>query len=158
MRADVFRRIGGIIAYQPRNYALLQTDGSFYPKTHHSYVAMYLRSSIYNTKNNKIFKHTERIPDAQDSTETEWASVNLGLIYALNQNETNVNIENDNLGVILGLMLPNKTLKHDYAKYHRHNILKNANDHSQWTAIRWIPRELNNADKLFNRKNNRLLR
>jgi len=153
MRADIFRRLGGTIQQQPRFCALLQTDGSFYPKTKHSYIAMILRAANHN----KIFKHTERIPDAQDSTETEWASINLGLIYALNNNELNVNIENDNLGVILGLMLPNKALKHDYAKYHRHNILKIAGE-SQWTAVRWIPRELNESDKLFNRKQNRQLR
>ena len=43
-----------------------------------------------------------RIPDAQDSTETEWASINHGLLFALENNEHNIHIENDNLSVIRG--------------------------------------------------------
>ena len=89
-----------------------------------------------------------KIPDAQDSTETEWASINHGLLFALENNERNIHIENDNMSVIMGLMLPNKPLKNEYAKYHRY-IIMNTVAKTYWTAIRWIPRELNASDKLF---------
>jgi hypothetical protein len=96
-----------------------------------------------------------RIPDAQDSTETEWASINHGLLFALENNEMNIHIENDNLSVIRGLILPNSVLKNEYAKYHRY-VIMNTVAKTHWTAIRWIPRELNESDKLFGNKRRQL--
>ena len=144
MRADIFRRLGGMNTHQPRFTALLQTDGSFQHHTRRSRVAM-----ILITEQNKYtLTNMERIPDAQDSTETEWASINRGLLFALENNENNIHIENDNLSVIRGLILPNSVLKNEYAKYHRYMIM-NTVAKTYWTAIRWIPRELNASDKLF---------
>ena len=96
-----------------------------------------------------------KIPDAHDSTETEWASINHGLLFALENNERNIHIENDNLSVIRGLMLPNSVLKNEYAKYHRY-IIMNTVAKTYWTAIRWIPRELNASDTLFRNKRRQL--
>jgi hypothetical protein len=151
MRADIFRRLGGMNTHQPRFTALLQTDGSFQHHTRRSRVAM-----ILITEQNKYtLTNMERIPDAQDSTETEWASINRGLLFALENNENNIHIENDNLSVIRGLMLPNSVLKNEYAKYHRY-IIMNTVAKTYWTAIRWIPRELNASDKLFGNRRRQL--
>jgi ribonuclease HI len=147
MRADLFRRIGGRSLVAPRKSALLQTDGSFFPATKFSRVAMILRAE----RDGEIFQKMQPIDKAKDSTETEWASVCYGLMFALEKNEWNLQIENDNLSVIRGLMLPFCELKHDYAKFYRNQILMTAVE-SYWTAIRWIPRELNRADALFRRK------
>jgi len=147
MRADIFKRLGGMNTHQPRFTALLQTDGSFNHYTKRSRVAIILRTETHKY----TLKHMETIPDAQDSTETEWASVNRGLLFALENNEQNIHIENDNMSVILGLMLPDKPLKNEYAKYHRY-IIMNTVAKTYWTAIRWIPRELNTSDKLFGNK------
>jgi ribonuclease HI len=147
MRADIFRRLGGIAKVAPQKSALLQTDGSFIHSTKFSRVAMILRAE----QGHDVYTNMEPIAKAKDSTETEWASVYFGLVWALEKNERNIHIENDNMSVIRGLMLPYCELKHDYAKYHRDQILRNASQ-SYWSAIRWIPRELNRADALFRRR------
>ena len=147
MRADMFKRIGGRSLVAPRKSALLQTDGSFFPATKFSRVAMILRAE----RDGELFKNMQPIDKARDSTETEWASVHYGLLFALEKNEWNIQIENDNLSVIRGLMLPFCGLKHDYAKFYRNQILMTSVE-SYWTAIRWIPRELNKADAFFRRK------
>ena len=147
MRADMFRRLGGIAKAAPKTSALLQTDGSFIHSTKFSRVAMILRAE----QGGEVYQKMEPIAKAKDSTETEWASVYFGLLFALEKNERNIHIENDNMSVIRGLMLPYCELKHDYAKYHRDQILRNAT-HTYWSAIRWIPRELNKADALFRRR------
>jgi ribonuclease HI len=137
--------------HPPRFTALLQTDGSFQHHTRRSRVAMILTTETHKYS----LTHMMKIPDAQDSTETEWASINHGLLFALENNERNIHIENDNLSVIHGLMLPNKPLKQEYAKYHRYMIMNNVAK-SYWTAIRWIPRELNLSDRLFGNKRRQL--
>ena len=147
MRADMFRRLGGIAKAAPKTSALLQTDGRFIHATKFSRVAMILRAE----QGGDVYQKMEPIAKAKDSTETEWASVYFGLLFALEKNERNIHIENDNMSVIRGLMLPYCELKHDYAKYHRDQILRNAT-HTYWSAIRWIPRELNKADALFRRR------
>lgn len=151
MRADIFRRLGGMNTHPPRFTALLQTDGSFQHHTRRSRVAMILTTETHKYS----LTHMMKIPDAQDSTETEWASINHGLLFALENNERNIHIENDNLSVIHGLMLPNKPLKQEYAKYHRYMIM-NTVAKTYWTAIRWIPRELNLSDRLFGNKRRQL--
>ena len=153
MRADIFRRLGGMNMYQPRFCALLQTDGSFQHHTRRSRVAMILTTETHKY----TLTHMMKIPDAQDSTETEWASINHGLLFALENNERNIHIENDNLSVIRGLILPNSVLKNEYAKYYRY-IIMNTVAKTYWTAIRWIPRELNASDKLFGNNRRRQLR
>ena len=147
MRADLFRRIGGRAMAAPRKSALLQTDGSFMPATRFSRVAMILRTE----RDSELFQAMHQIEKAKDSTETEWASVCQGLVFALEKNQWNIQIENDNLSVIRGLMLPFCELKDDYAKFYRNQILMTAVD-SYWTAIRWIPREVNQANELFRRR------
>lgn len=149
----MFRRLGGMNTHPPRFCARLQTDGSFNHNTKLSRVAMILTTEY----NGYSLKHMERIPDAHDSTETEWASINHGLLFALENNERNIQIENDNLGVVRGLMLQNCVLKNEYAKYHRY-IIMNTVAKTYWTAIRWIPRELNASDALFGNKRKRQLR
>jgi ribonuclease HI len=84
---------------------------------------------------------------ANDSTETEWASVLQGLLFALDHDETIINIENDNLSVVSALIWPQNHLKRDYANYYRNQILSNAKE-TEWTGVRWIPRKNNTADEL----------
>ena len=142
-----FARIGGISLGQPFISALLQTDGSFYHKTGLSRIAMLLKSENGMTET----KNMLHISNCQDSTETEWASVSQGLVFALENGERNINIENDNFGVVAQLILRDNKLKQDYARYYRSLILNNSNK-TMWTGIRWIPREMNRADALFHLK------
>jgi hypothetical protein len=86
--------------------------------------------------------------DASSSTETEWASVALGLQMALENNEMVNGIENDNMSVIRGLTVPERSLRHEYARHYRNEIQQLAK-HTLWTGVRWIPREANHADGLF---------
>ena len=139
-----YHHIFGSFTKTPRPFARVQTDGSFYPRNKLSRVAMIL----YPAGKSIPFKNMKQIMDVRDSTETEWASVSHGLLFALEHDETIINIENDNLSVVSGLIMPHNHLKHDYARYYRNTILQNARQ-TEWTGIRWIPRGMNIADSLF---------
>jgi len=146
-RLDMFTRIGGMNNFRAPICALLQTDGSFHHRTGLSRVAMRLQ----NPAHTEIYQKMTVIPNAQDSTETEWASISHGLLFALESGERNLEVENDNLGVVSALILKEKVMKQEYAKYYRYIILNTASK-TEWTGIRWIPRELNLADALFHGK------
>jgi ribonuclease HI len=142
-----YTRIGGIDTHMmsPLFYAKVQTDGSFYPNTGMSRVAMILTTSDRNSE----LKHMKTISTCEDSTETEWASVSQGLLFALENNERIIALENDNLGVVSSLIMRgNSVSKKEYAKYYRYIIL-GLTAKTEWTGIRWIPREMNLADGLF---------
>ena len=143
-RLDLFTRIGGMNKFRAPLCAHLQTDGSFHHKTGLSRVAM----RIQNPARTEIFQKMEVIPNVADSTETEWASISRGLLFALENGERNLEVENDNLGVVSALIIKDKVMKQEYAKYYRYIILNTVNK-TEWTGIRWIPRELNLADALF---------
>jgi hypothetical protein len=140
-------RIGGVNTHMmsPMFYAKVQTDGSFYPNTGMSRVAMILTTADRNSE----LKHMKSISTCEDSTETEWASVSQGLLFALENNERMIAIENDNLSVVSNLIMGgNSVSKKDYVKYYRYIIL-GLTSKTEWTGIRWIPREMNLADGLF---------
>ena len=139
-----YMRLGGLNVGTPFMSALLQTDGSFNSKTGLSRVAMLLKSENGMTET----KNMVHISKGVDSTETEWASISQGLLFALDNGERNINIENDNFGVVSNLILRDSVPKQDYAQYYRYIILSTANK-TLWTGIRWIPREMNKADALF---------
>jgi len=141
-----YTRIGGVDKHMmcPLIYAKVQTDGSFYHNTGMSRVAMILTTADKNSE----LKHMKTISTCVDSTETEWASVSQGLLFALENNERTIAIENDNLGVVSSLILSDNVPKKDYAKYYRYIIL-GLTAKTEWTGIRWIPREMNLADGLF---------
>ena len=86
---------------------------------------------------------------ATSSTETEWASVALGLALAIQHKRHHVAIENDNLGVIRALIFhQNFRSRHEYAHHYFHEIMRLSKE-TEWTGVRWIPRALNRADDLF---------
>lgn len=140
-----YMRIGGNIFYTPPLIAKLQTDGSRTSTT--SRVAMILTTRDHMN----IHKKMLQIPHTQNSTETEWASVACGLEFALQKGESCIGIENDNLGVVGALITGKRDFQNSYAYYYRDKILQMARL-SLWTGIRWIPREINRADDLFNQK------
>ena len=88
------------------------------------------------------------VENAASSTEAAWHSILMGLDLALEQGELSVALENDNLGVIHGLVTPETIFRHEYARYYKEEIMKRAR-HTEYLGARWIPREFNRADKLF---------
>lgn len=147
VQLQAYARIGGFSSTPPLQCGLLQTDGSFYHKTGFSRVAMILKSE----NGNREVKDTQIIPRCVDSTETEWASVSRGLLFALEEGERNINVENDNFSVVSHLILRDGVPKQEYVKYFRHVILTTASKYN-WVGIRWVPREMNKADELFRKQ------
>lgn len=136
-----FVPIGGKLRF-PIRPSLLQTDGSFHPKTHTGFVAMVLHH------NNTTYTKFTMMASAEDSTETEWASISSGMIYALEKNVKSIYIENDNLGVVNKLLTTLKKKEKPYVAHYKYEILRLAKE-TEWTGIRWIPRNENKADDLF---------
>jgi len=126
----------------PIYYAILQTDVYKYSKF--TKVSAVLRPSVHDRFASTIFP----IDHYASSSEADWESVASGLEFALEQGEESVAIENHNLHVIHGLIVPGIELRHSYAKYHKQRILRLA-EHMEWLGARWIPRDMNHADKLF---------
>ena len=132
-----FSRIGGKLL-QPFPFLIrVQTDGSY------GRLGGRVAAIICSPEKRSLMME---VP-VSGSTEAEWASVALGLQLALDENEVNIGLENDNQGVIRGLV-NNRPLKHEYARYYRSKILGLAT-HTLWTGVRWIPRGYNRADDLF---------
>ena len=77
--------------------------------------------------------------DARTPTETEWASVLFGLTMALDQNCDSLVLENENLGVIRALVMPQPRLRHEYARHYHNQIITRAKE-TVWTGARWIQR------------------
>ena len=143
-----FHFIGGISKTRtpgPSAFHRVQTDGSYsYRKGCQGRVA-----AILYTPDHKKGPCALSNIKAGSSTETEWASIYMGLLLALEHNKTTLGIENDNLGVVRSLTFNESFFgKHEYSRYYFHEIMK-LTDATEWTGIRWIPRELNRADDLF---------
>ena len=82
----------------------------------------------------------------ENSCESEWRSVLDGVKYGIKKKATQVNLENDNLGLINSLLSMTKPAARyvDYY-YYIYDLIKDY-DHF---GIRWIPRRMNNANKIF---------
>jgi ribonuclease HI len=128
----------------PVYYAVVQTHGSYYGSTNWTRVSALMKPSMRN----QVASMVRTVEDTVSPSEAEWASVTAGLEFALEQGEESVALENDNLQVIHGLVVPGVELRHSYAKYHKERILRLAT-HMEWLGARWIPRERNMAVNLF---------
>jgi hypothetical protein len=135
-----YHRIGGHLTFPPALMGRVQVDGSF---GRGSKVAAILTSDTGDAIHRKV-----NSIKALNSTEAEWAAVALGLELALQHDQQAIGIENDCLGVIQALMFPDTPLKHAYARHWRSTILRYAEE-THWTGVRWIPREVNQADGLL---------
>jgi ribonuclease HI len=122
------------------NITHVQTDGSFNANS-------ISRTAVILIKPNGS-KHTLSTTyfDHKNSTESEWQSIVDGLEFSMKIKSKTVNLENDNLGVINSLIQSKKPSKL-YGDYYYHvlDLVKKMD----WVGIRHIPREFNNADKLF---------
>lgn len=124
----------------PPHIAHLQTDGSFRYKDRISRTA-----SLLNT--DETYKSVKTYFDHENSYESEWCSVMDGIILSQTNELDSVQIENDNLSVMQSL-IQKKIPKQEYAAVYYEEIMKLIQP-MEWVEIRWIPRRLNKADKLF---------
>jgi len=126
---------------RPTELAALQTDGSF-NKGRISRTALILstlsgeRYELMNT----YFTHS-------NSTESEWCSISNGLIYSLKRGQKALQVENDNLGAVTAIISRQPPTKELYYRYYQ-NIMQHL-PLFKWVEMRWIPREMNGADRLF---------
>jgi hypothetical protein len=70
-----------------------------------------------------------------------------GVTYAVKKGQDNVELENDNQGVIRCLILNVKPQRPHIADYY--HAIKESVELFEYLGIRWIPRRLNKADDLF---------
>lgn len=136
-------RIGGIAAFKPPLLAHIQVDGSFGPRRQAAIAVKFVAAA-----QNRSAAFMKPVYAVENSTEAEWIAIHAGLLFALENNEKAMVIENDCLGVIHHLMQRDQALRRDYARHWRSEIYKLA-DQSEWTGVRWIPRSQNRADDLF---------
>jgi len=140
-----YTRIKGILPYgTPPFYAIVQTDGSYSPRTGATRVAAILRPSYLDRRQKRV----QTVPVAESSTEAVWHSVAFGLHLALDEGERNIALENDNLGVIQGLVTPGTVFRDECVRYYKEQIIKMCRK-ADWVGARWIPREQNRAGFLF---------
>ena len=142
-----FYRIGGastsLLTIGPSTLHRVQTDGSYGGRKGDRIAAI-----LYTPDQHPGPKIMMPIK-AGSSTETEWASVALGLALAIQHKRAHVAIENDNLGVMRSLIFYRDfRSRHNYAHHYFHEIMRLAAE-TEWTGVRWIPRALNRADDLF---------
>ena len=145
-----FYRIGGtspsFLTYGPTTLHRVQTDGSYGGRKGDRIAAI-----LYTADHHAGPKTLIQI-NAKSSTETEWASVALGLALAIQHKRPHVAIENDNLGVMRSLIFyRNFRSRHEYAHHYFHEIMRLTAE-TEWTGVRWIPRALNRADDLFHER------
>ena len=126
---------------KPIEFADIQTDGSF------SRGRISRTALILNTISGEQYNLVNTYFDHADATESEWCSVLNGLVYALKKDQKALFLENDNLGVITSLIRQEPPAKKYYSKYYDH--IYDQLDAFHWVEARWIPREINRADKLF---------
>lgn len=120
---------------QPYTFSIIQCDGSFKNGMGHTAV---------------LFGEYSRVSyrmRMESSTEAEWKAVHDALIFGLEHGVLNIGIENDNLGIV-NTFLNDIIPKHEYERYYKWRIKKDA-EKTEWTGIRWIPRNLNISDKLL---------
>ncbi len=135
-------RIGGNITYMPLLLAKLQTNGSH--TSSRSRVGMILTTQDHMNVLRKVID----IPNTESSTEAAWASIAGGIEFAIQKGESCIGVENDNLGVVGALITDKREFRNSYAYYYRDKIMRMTRL-TLWTGIRWIPREMNEADDLF---------
>lgn len=143
MMAPYTRIVGKHPYGTPPFFAVVQTNGSYYANSGKTRVAAILKPSLLD----HLQKRVVTVENASSSTEAEWHSVAVGLGLALEEGEECIALENDNLGVIHGLITPGTAFRHEYARYYKDIILQMAR-HSEYVGARWIPRECNKADAL----------
>uniref|UniRef100_A0A6C0JVL4 RNase H type-1 domain-containing protein n=1 Tax=viral metagenome TaxID=1070528 RepID=A0A6C0JVL4_9ZZZZ len=129
------------LAKRPPSLAFIQTDGSF-SRGNISRTAVTL-----NTKDNINYTLLNTYFDHKNSGESEWCSILDGLLYAQKKDQGSVELENDCLPVIRHLILRKPPMKGYLTEYYS-AILKEVKI-MDYIAVRWIPREMNGADKLF---------
>ena len=138
-----FVRIGGRLTFAPPLTALVQTDATYNFRTRTSAVG----AKLWAADGNAIYTRTWQTGFRTSSTEAEWISVLKGLEFAMDKEQDSVCIENDCLGVIHHLITQTR-MKPKYAYYYEEQIRERANMIA-WAGIRWIPREMNQADTLL---------
>ena len=141
-RPGAFTSLTKINPFQVEEPSKIQTDGSF--KIQNGRIS---RTAVILTKPDGIkYSLCRTYFDHANSCESEWRSVLDGLEYSLKKEVSVVKLENDNLGVINSIIHKNKPsgLYSDYYHYIFDLVKK-----FDYVGIRWIPRELNKADKLF---------
>jgi ribonuclease HI len=139
-----FVRIGGHLTFQPPLCAHLQTDASFhYHPNRQTRVAAILKTADERA----IYKETWNVGSRRNSTEGEWISILKGLEFAIEKKQDAVTIENDCLSIIYHLTTQAQMRLGNSTFYEKH-IRQLAND-CAWVGIRWIPRQMNQADKLL---------
>ena len=139
-----YTRIVGKHPYgTPPFFAIVQTGGTYYPATRKTRVAAIMKPSIIKHLQKRVYT----VESAISSTEAEWHSILMGLVMALEEGEECIALENDNLGVIHGLITPGTAFRHEYARYYKNQILQRA-EKAEYVGARWIPRKLNKADML----------
>ena len=126
--------------FTPPLLAKLQTDGSFRYNDRISRTASLLKTDETYKSVKTYFEHT-------NSYESEWCSVKDGIVMTQEYDVDSVQIENDNLSVMNSLIHKRRP-KQEYAAVYYEDIMKLAKD-MEWVELRWIPRRLNKADKLF---------
>ena len=135
-------RFGGHSRFVPPVMAIVQTDGSFYQ---HSKAGK--AGALLLKPDDTFSSHVQSLYKLVSSTEAEWASVYLGLNVAEQANQSSIGLENDCLGVVHQIMMKSHQ-RHEYARYYHYKI-KELSKKFDWCGIRWIPREMNRADKLL---------
>jgi hypothetical protein len=138
-----FVKLGGRRIHPPPLFGLVQTDGSYVPNRKEARTGL-----IFTNAAGTATLRNLRYINAKNATETEWASVEFGIKFALAHEEAAFGVENDCLSVINGLIHADTPLRHEYARHYRASILELARQ-AEWVGVRWIPREDNQADKLF---------
>jgi len=124
---------------EPLALAAIQTDGSFQKNISRTAVILDTTQGEQFTLSNTYFTHA-------NSHESEWCSVLNGLKFSLKKNQRAVTLENDNQGLIQSLITqtpPQRIYSHYY------DSIFMLMDSFEWVSVRWIPRELNKADRLF---------
>jgi ribonuclease HI len=137
-----FVRVGGHFTFSPPVRSIVQTDGSF------SFYRGSCAAIVKSADGNTIWKKKWNLGPIENATEAEWASVLNGLRFALEHNQEVICIENDNLGVIHGLITPGYVPRNRYAQFYKKQI-HDVSNQIAWVGVRWIPREENGADRLL---------
>jgi ribonuclease HI len=132
-----FRILKGV--GRPHLNYLVQTDASFFPKTHSA------KTGVILFPNEDCIR--KEYSYMKDSFQAEYQSVLDGLRFARDCHKPGVALENDCAGVISAIVSGTLPRKKHVEACHR-NIEKILDDFD-WVAIRWIPRELNQADAIL---------
>lgn len=139
-----YTRVAGRRPYMPILYSIVQTDKAFNTVSRRTQVAAFMIPSLHEHITSMVITKD----NAKTTLEADWMSVTAGVEFALEQGEISVALEHANLQVIHGLIVPGVELQQSYAKYHKQRILRLAT-HMEWLGARWIPMDMNKAEKLL---------